>query len=146
LHDRMCGFTLEPGHPNTLAPGKRPMHTLCSCLVERDGRLGYALETPGGHAQTQSLVQILNNLAVFGMDVQEAVEAPRFTHEGDRLLLERRFPAPTRAALAERGHAVELIPAWSSIVGGCAAVALDPRSGVRMGGADPRRDSYAIPA
>jgi gamma-glutamyltranspeptidase / glutathione hydrolase len=145
LHDRMCGFSLEPAHPNALAPGKRPMHTLCSSLVERDGRLYLAVETPGGHAQTQSLVQILNNIAVFGMDVQEAVEAPRFTHEGDQLLLERRFPDATRTGLEERGHTVEFIPSWSSIAGGSAAVTIDHLSGVRMGGADPRRDSYVIP-
>jgi gamma-glutamyltranspeptidase/glutathione hydrolase len=146
LHDRMCGFTLEPGHPNEVAPGKRPLHTLCCSVAERDGRPALAYATPGGHAQTQTLVQILNNLTVFGMDVQEAVEAPRFTHEPGRLLVEARVGAPVRTALARRGHPVGTLPGWSSITGGAAAVSIHPESAIRQAGADPRRDSYAVPA
>jgi gamma-glutamyltranspeptidase/glutathione hydrolase len=146
LQDRMCGFTLEAGHPNEVAPRKRPLHTLCCSVVLDQGRLALAYATPGGHAQTQTLVQILNNLTVFGMDVQEAVEAPRFTHEPGRLLVEARLPGAVRTALARRGHPVGVLPAWSSLVGGAAAVRLHPESGVRQAGADPRRDSYAVPA
>ena len=146
LHNRMCGFTLEPGHPNQVGPGKRPLHTLCCSVAFRDGRLTLAYATPGGHAQTQTLVQILNNLVVFGMDVQEAVEAPRFTHEAGQLLLEARMPAGVRRALSQRGHPVGVLPAWSSVVGGAAAVAMHADSRVRQAGADPRRDSYAVPA
>jgi gamma-glutamyltranspeptidase/glutathione hydrolase len=146
LQNRMCGFTLEAGHPNQVAPGKRPLHTLCCSLVLRDGRLALAYATPGGHAQTQTLVQVLNNLAVFAMDVQEAIEAPRFTHEPGRLLVEARVPRPVRTALARRGHAVGTLPAWSSLVGGAAGVLVHPESGVGQAGADPRRDSYAVPA
>jgi gamma-glutamyltranspeptidase/glutathione hydrolase len=146
LQNRMCGFTLEPGHPNRVAPGQRPLHTLCCSVAFRDGRLALAFATPGGHAQTQTLVQILNNLTVFGMDVQEAVEAPRFTDEPGRLLVEARVPDPVRRDLARRGHPVGTLPGWSSVVGGAAAVAVHPRSGIRLAGADPRRDSYAVPA
>ena len=146
LQNRMCGFTLEPGHPNELAPGKRPLHTLCCSVALRDGRLELAYATPGGHAQTQTLVQILNNLTVFGMDVQEAVEAPRVTHEPGRLLVESRVPAGVRATLTRLGHPVGVLPAWSSHVGGAGAVMVHPESAVRQAGADPRRDSYAIPA
>jgi gamma-glutamyltranspeptidase / glutathione hydrolase len=146
LHNRMCGFTLEPNHPNAVAPGKRPLHTLCCSVVLQGRRLALAYATPGGHAQTQTLVQILNNLVVFGMDVQEAVEAPRFTHEPGRLLVEARVPTAVRSALGRRGHPVGALPGWSSLVGGAAAVALHPESAVRQAGADPRRDSYAIPA
>ena len=84
------------GHPNELAPGSGPLHTLCCSVALRDGRLELAYATPGGHAQTQTLVQILNNLTVFGMDVQEAVEAPRVTDEPGRLLVESRVPAGVR--------------------------------------------------
>lgn len=145
LQDRMCGFTLEPGHPNEVGPGKRPLHTLCASAILQEGRLALAYATPGGHAQTQTLVQILNNVVVFGMDVQEAVEAPRFTDEPGRLLVEARVPAAVRSELARRGHVVGALPAWSSLVGGATAVAIHPESGVRQGGADPRRDSYALP-
>jgi gamma-glutamyltranspeptidase/glutathione hydrolase len=146
LHNRMCGFTLEPGHPNELAPGKRPLHTLCCSVVLRDGRLALGFASPGGHSQTQTLVQVLNNLTVFGMDVQEAVEAPRVNHEPGRLLVEARVPAGVRTELGRMGHPVGVLPAWSSNVGGAAAVAVHPESGVRQAGADPRRDSYAVPA
>ena len=91
-------------------------------------------------------MQVLDNLTVFGMDVQEALEAPRFTHEPGRLLVEARVPGPVWTALARRGHPVGALPGWSSIVGGAAAVAIHPESGIRQAGADPRRDSYAVPA
>jgi gamma-glutamyltranspeptidase / glutathione hydrolase len=146
LHNRMSGFTLEAGHPNELAPGKRPLHTLCCSAALRDGRLALAYATPGGHTQTQTLVQVLNNLTVFGMDVQEAVEAPRVSHEPGRLLVEARVPAGVRTALGRLGHPVGTLPAWSSNVGGAAAVLVHPESGIRQAGADPRRDSYAVPA
>jgi gamma-glutamyltranspeptidase/glutathione hydrolase len=146
LHNRMCGFTLEPDHPNRVAPGKRPLHTLCCSVAIRDGQFALAYATPGGHGQTQTLVQVLNNLVVFEMDVQEAVEAPRFTHEPGRLLIEARLPASVRTALGRRGHPVGVLPGWSSSVGGAAAVAMHSESRVRQAGADPRRDSYAVPA
>ena len=146
LHNRMRGFTLESDHPNEVAPGRRPLHTLCCSAVLQGGRLALAYASPGGHAQTQTLVQILNNWVVFGMDVQEALEAPRFTHEPGRLWLEGRLPRTVRTALGRYGHSVGTLPGWSSLVGGAAAVAVHPQSGVRQAGADPRRDSYAVPA
>jgi gamma-glutamyltranspeptidase/glutathione hydrolase len=145
LHNRMCGFTLEAGHPNEVDSGKRPLHTLCCSVVMEGHRLALVYATPGGHAQTQTLVQVLNNWLVFGMDIQEAVEAPRFTHESGQLLTEARVPRAVTAALRRYGHQVGTLPGWSSVVGGVAAVALHPESGVRQGAADPRRDSYAVP-
>jgi gamma-glutamyltranspeptidase / glutathione hydrolase len=142
LHNRMSGFQLIPGHANALAPRKRPLHTLCCSMVTQDDKLRLVYATPGGHAQTQTLVQVLNNLMVFGMDVQESVEAPRFAHEGTSVLLEGRIGAETRKELVRRGHAVEFLPPWSSVVGGCAAIAVHD-GGTYFAGADPRRDSYA---
>ena len=144
LHDRLCGFTLEPGHPNVLAPGKRPLHTLCCSLVTKGNRLVLAFATPGGHSQTQTLVQVLQNFLTYGMDVQEAIEAPRFVHTGAQVLLEKRIPESVRSALEQRGHLVDYLPEWSTLVGGCAAIAIHPEEGTRQGGADPRRDSYAV--
>lgn len=145
LHNRMCGFTLEPGHANVLAPNKRPMHTLCTSMVTRDDRLFMCFVTPAGHAQTQTLVQILNNIVVFGMDPQEAVEAPRWIDESTRILMESRFSATTGKAMEAKGNKVEWIPPWSGLSGGASAIVVHPEAGTRMAGADPRRDSYAIP-
>lgn len=146
LQNRMCGFTVEPGHKNVLAPGKRPLHTLCTSMVTRDDKLFMSLVTPAGHAQTQTLVQILNNIAVFGMDPQEAVEAPRWIDEATRILMESRFSPSVGKALEAMGNRVEWIPPWSGLSGGASAIVVNPQSGTRMAGADPRRDSYAIPA
>jgi len=143
LNNRMGGFTLQKGHPNQVAPGKRPLHTLCCGIAVEDGRPVLAYATPGGHAQTQTLVQVLNNLRLFGMDIQEAVEAPRFSHDGGYLLLENRINPGADAVLAQAGHVVHRLSDWSSIAGGCTAIAFDPDNGMRFGGADPRRDAYA---
>ncbi len=143
LNNRMGGFTLQKGHPNQVEPGKRPLHTLCCAIAVENGRPLLAYATPGGHAQTQTLVQVLNNFLFFGMDIQEAVEAPRFSHDNGYLLLENRIDPDIDAALSSFGHVLHRLPEWSSIVGGCTAIALDRQSRVRSGGADPRRDAYA---
>ena len=85
------------------------------------------------------------NVLVFGMNVQEAIEAPRVRVYRDRLVdAESRVPADVRPALAGRGHQVNAIPEWSWVVGGGQGIARDPESGALMGGADPRRDGYAL--
>jgi gamma-glutamyltranspeptidase/glutathione hydrolase len=145
LQNRMCGFSLEPGHLNVAGPNKRPLHTLCTSIVTHNGKLFMSFVTPAGHAQTQTLVQILNNIVVFGMDAQEAVEAPRWIDEQTRILMESRFPAAIGAAMEARGHNIEWIPPWSGLSGGASAIVIHPEAGTRMAGADPRRDSYAIP-
>ena len=148
LQNRMCGFTLEPSHPNALGPGKRPLHTLCCSIITQERRLHTVCATPGGHAQTQTLVQVLNNMTVFGMDPQEAIEAPRFTHQSGRLFLELRLGDATTASLRVRGHEVENLPSsWSDVAGGAAVIVAPSENGACLAaGADPRRDGYAIPA
>ena len=83
LNNRMQGFNLEPGHPNEIAPHKRPAHTLSPAMVFKDNAPWLALGTPGGMGQTQFLAQILSNLIDFGMDIQQAIEAPRWQSKGD---------------------------------------------------------------
>src|SRR5207247_4252504 len=78
LGNRMQAFVVEPGHPNVVAPGKRPRTTLSPTIVLRDGRPFLALSSPGGDSQDQQALQVFLNIAVFGMMPQEAVEAPRF--------------------------------------------------------------------
>lgn len=145
LNNRLTGFTLEPGHPNCLAPGRRPAHTLSPAMAFRDGHLCLVFGTPSAPGQTQGLTQIFTNLVEFGMELQEAIEAPRWLHlRGSELLLEDRFPARLRAGLARRGHQVVALEPWDTRVGGAQAILVDRERGCLVGGADPRRDGYAL--
>jgi gamma-glutamyltranspeptidase/glutathione hydrolase len=146
LHNRAGLFTLEPGHPNRVAPGKRPFHTLSPLLATHPGgELAFTLGTPGGDSQPQSLLQIVNNLLAFGMTPQEAIEAPRFrSNAGTRLLLEDRITPEVRARLAALGHEVRIVHGWTATFGGAQMIHIDPESGTITAAADPRREAYAI--
>jgi gamma-glutamyltranspeptidase/glutathione hydrolase len=144
LHDRGAGFTLEPGLPNTVAPGKRPFHTLIPGFVTRTTPQG---ETPwmsfgvmGGSMQAQGHVQLLLNLLVFGMDPQAAADAPRFRHyAGLRVGLEAPVPDSVRAGLTKLGHQVEELPPGSA--GGAQLIIRLDRGYVAA--SDPRKDGMA---
>lgn len=146
LQNRGALFTLEAGHPNRVAAGKRPFHTLTPHLATHpDGRLAMTFGTPGGDSQTQSLLQVFNNVHLFGMTPQEAVEAPRYrSNAGLRLLLESRIAPAAREALRARGHDVRVIDGWTETFGGVQMILVDPRSGALRTGADPRREAYGI--
>ncbi len=93
LNNRTQGFNLVPGHPNELAPHKRPAHTLSPAMVFKNNAPWLALGTPGGLGQTQFLAQILSNLIDFNMDIQQAIEAPRWQSKGAGTVeIEARFP------------------------------------------------------
>ncbi len=141
LHDRGAGFRLDEGHPDRIAPGKRPMHTLVPAMVLKDGRPWLAFGVMGGDMQPQGHVQVLANLIDFGMNVQEAGEAPRFRHLGQGVALESAFTAAAREGLTSRGHTViERRGAF----GGFQGILIDPATGVLMAGSDPRKDGLAI--
>jgi gamma-glutamyltranspeptidase/glutathione hydrolase len=145
LNNRMPGFNLIAGHPNELQPDKRPAHTLSPALALKDGKPFLTIGTPGGMGQTQFLAQMICNLFDFGMNVQEAVEAPRWQSETrGRVELEKRFPAGVAESLREKGYEVRVVDAWEPMMGGAEAIIQDARSGAFMGGADPRRDGYAM--
>lgn len=145
LQNRGALFTLESGHPNQVAPAKRPFHTLTPMLALRDGALAFTIGTPGGDAQTQSLLQIVHNLLLFGMTPQEAVEAPRFrSHGGLQVSIEDRIGPGVRDALTSRGHALTVVPGWTATFGGAQMIQLDPFSGTLTAAADPRREAYAV--
>jgi gamma-glutamyltranspeptidase/glutathione hydrolase len=155
LGQRMQSFLLEEGHPNVLQPGKRPRITLSPTLVLRGGKPFLVLSTPGGDNQDQSLVQVLLNIIEFGMNVQEAVEAPRFqtlhlvsSFDDHRfnpgvLNLEDRITAEVRSDLVSRGHKVEMQAAWGN-PSAPTVIKFNAESGVIEAGADPRRGRYAI--
>jgi gamma-glutamyltranspeptidase/glutathione hydrolase len=140
LHNRGSLFTLEPGHPNTLAPGTRPLHTLVPAMVLRGGRPWLSFGVMGGDMQPQGHVQVLLNLIDFGMNVQDAGEAARFRHSGAGLALESAITPEARAGLASRGHKV--ITSFG-VFGGFQGILFDQKTGVMMGGSDPRKDGHA---
>jgi gamma-glutamyltranspeptidase/glutathione hydrolase len=141
LHNRGNLFSLTPGHPNYLAPGKRPFHTLVPAMVLKDKRPWLSFGVMGGDMQPQGHVQVLLNLIDFGMNVQEAGEAPRFRHSAAGLALESAITPEARYGLDARGHRVI---AQVGAFGGYQAILIDPKTGVLMGGSDPRKDGLAI--
>lgn len=146
LHNRGSLHTLDEGHPNVVAPGKRPYHTLTPLLATSpDGALAFTLGTPGGDSQVQSLTQIVNNLRLFGMSPQAAVEAPRFrSYGGLAVAIEDRVDADVLAALAALGHEVQVVHGWTATFGGAQMIVIDHEHGTLTTAADPRREAYAL--
>jgi gamma-glutamyltranspeptidase/glutathione hydrolase len=141
LHDRGAGFRLDAGHPDRVAPGKRPMHTLVPAMVMRNGRPWLSFGVMGGDMQPQGHVQVLANIIDFGMNVQEAGEAPRFRHMGNGVALESAMSREAREGLTSRGHRVI---ERKGAFGGFQGILIDPATGVLMAGSDPRKDGLAI--
>src|SRR5437868_7306282 len=146
-------YTLNPGEANALAPGKRPRSTLQSTLVMKDGQPNMVLGTPGADQQVLLTMQTLLNMIEFGMNVQQAIESPKwltrafpaspFPHTmypGD-LSVESRIPEDVRKQLLARGHKLKVTGAWSD--GSLAAIVIDPKTGVLNAGTDPRTEAYA---
>jgi gamma-glutamyltranspeptidase/glutathione hydrolase len=145
LQNRGALFTLEEGHPNRVAPGKRPYHTLTPLMaLNVDGSLAFTLGTPGGDSQTQSLLAIVNNMLLFGMTPQEAIEAPRYrSYPGLSLALEDRIPADVRAELTRRGHEIRVVHGWTATFGGAQMIRIEP-GGTLTVASDPRREAYGL--
>ncbi|MGY8777770.1 MAG: gamma-glutamyltransferase family protein, partial [Longimicrobiales bacterium] len=146
LHNRGALYTLADGHPNQVAPGKRPYHTLSPMMaIDTDGGFAFTLGTPGGDSQPQSLIQIVNNLLIFDMTPQQAIEAPRFrSMSGLQVSLEDRVTEEAAKGLMARGHALRLIQGWTATFGGAQMIVFDPTTGVLTAAADPRREAYAL--
>jgi gamma-glutamyltranspeptidase/glutathione hydrolase len=161
LNNRMTYWHLDPDHADCLAPGKRVRHTMNPVMVfapSEDGamRLRLVLGTPGADTQVQANLQVISHVLDFGMNVAEAVEAPRWKdnqsplesaipHEcEDELLVEGRFPAAAVEGLKALGHRVRVLEPWAGVTGREMMIEIDPDSGALMGAADPRFDGYAI--
>ena len=146
LHNRGALFTLETGHPNQIAPDKRPYHTLSPTMaLYPSGEFAFTLGTPGGDSQTQTILQITHNMLVFGMTPQQAIEAPRFRSLGGlRLAIEDRVSEEALLDLRQRGHLLNLVEGWTATFGGAHMIHHDPETGVLTAAADPRREAYAI--
>jgi gamma-glutamyltranspeptidase/glutathione hydrolase len=151
LQNRSAYFALDPAHPNRLEPGKIPLHTLIASLAFRDDALWQIFGCMGADGQPQIHLQAYTAIIDHGLDVQEAVAAPRwlagrFALGGPRDLLnmEARFPAATLAELERRGHVVHRWPDWAERAGHAHGITIDPVTGARIGGSDPRSDGAAI--
>jgi gamma-glutamyltranspeptidase/glutathione hydrolase len=143
LNNRLSGFSLDTRSPNVLAPRKRPVHTLNAVIVLDGSAPRFVYGTPGRHAQVQTNFQLGVGLIDHELDVQAAIEAPRWYHDSGRTLqVESRFSEQVRKGLAAKGHDVQVLEEWAEITGGAQAVAIDA-NGVFSGGADPRREGYA---
>jgi gamma-glutamyltranspeptidase / glutathione hydrolase len=146
-------YSLVRGEANALEPGKRPRSTLQSTLIMKDGQPYAILGSPGGDDQVMRTMQTLINMVDFGMNIQQAIEAPRWSsrafpaspfphtmYPGD-MAVESRIPEATRQALITKGHKLRVDPPWS--LGSNGAIVIDPSTGVLSAGADPRVDAYA---
>jgi gamma-glutamyltranspeptidase/glutathione hydrolase len=144
------------GHASAVAPGKRPRLTPCPAIIFKDGKPFMPLGTPGGDVQCQAMLQVFLNIAVFSMEPQAAIEAPRFAtysypgsfephdyHPGE-LRLERRLVTQVGDTLAGKGHQVVTWPDWTWRAGAVCTITIDRERGLLAAGADPRRMSYAI--
>lgn len=145
LQNRGALFTLEPGHPNVLAPRKRPLHTIIPAFMENDEvQIGFGIM--GGWNQAQAHAQFVSDIADHGLTIQEALEAGRFTKgtfEGCDVNVEALVPGPTIERLRELGHDIQVVPPRSATFGyGQAVMSLD---GVHYGASEPRHDGAAIP-
>lgn len=140
LQNRASGFTMAEGHPNCVAPGKRPFHTIIPAMLGRGSELAGCLGVVGGYMQPQGQVQILRNLLDRGMTAQEAVDAPRFRVYRDReVALEDGYPDEVARGLAERGHMIVRLDPHER---GGAQLVLRDADGFR-GGSDSRKDGFA---
>ena len=141
LHNRGAGFTLEEGHPNEAMGGRRPLHTIIPAMLRKGGRVLMPFGVMGGAYQATGHVRVMSNMIDYGMDPQEALDAPRcFADEGS-LRIERGYAPEVRRALANLGHAVT-VP--DKPIGGGQAILIDPDSGVLHGASDTRKDGCAL--
>jgi gamma-glutamyltranspeptidase/glutathione hydrolase len=152
---RMVQFRLDPDHPAALVPGKRPRVTPNASMVTKDGKLFMTFGTPEGDQQTQALTQVFLNLMVFGMDIQDAIDEPRFRsknfpdsfspHEYNpgTLVLEKSLNDKMGEELEAMGYKIEVVEDWDSNMAAVCAIIRDPETGALVGGADPRQENWA---
>ena len=155
MGQRLQSALTDPNSPNVVAPGKRPRITLTPTLVLKNGEPFMVLSTPGGDNQDQALLQVLLNIVEFGMNPQEAVEAPRFDtqhyvssfddHEflPGSLNIESRVGLKTIEELSQKGHKVKTQSDWGTL-SSPTVITYDSKTGVVAAGADPRRSRYAV--
>jgi len=141
LTNRGACFTLDADHPNTFGPGKRPMHTIIPALAMKNGRCDMSFGVMGAHYQPMGHVQIMLNMLDYGMDVQQAIDCPRFFWEGEKVEVETGTPRATIDGLRARGHDIAVCEQpW----GGAQTIKIDWDRGVLIAGSEPRKDGCAL--
>ena len=147
LQNRGALFEMDPAHPNALAPRKRPLHTIIPAFMEKENiHIGFGIM--GGYNQAQAHAQFVSNLVDHNMNIQAALEAPRFTKltfGGCDVMIENRVPESVREGLTARGHVLDVLADFSGWMGGGQAVLRDSDTGVNYGASSPRKDGAAIP-
>lgn len=149
LQNRGAYFSLDPASANALAPRKRTLHTLIpSMALRRDGRPAIVFGTMGGDGQAQTHLQVYSALVRFGLNMQEAIEMPRWVHGtddqgGETLLMESRFPTTTLEELRQKGHHVQEGSPWTTAMGYAQGIFFDATNGIMQGGSDPRAEGIA---
>jgi len=141
LQNRGAGFVLDEHHDNCIAPGKRPLHTIIPAMAYRDGKPVLSFGVMGGSYQALGHAWVLSNWLDFGMDFQQAIDAPRFHPDNGSLFVERPVPQATRQALTHLGH--QVVEAETPI-GGSQMIYIDWKQGVLQGASDPRKDGCAL--
>ncbi|MCP2605819.1 gamma-glutamyltransferase, partial [Candidatus Aminicenantes bacterium AC-335-O07] len=153
LQDRGALFSLEEGHPNVIAPGKRPFHTIIPGFVTKDNEPVFSFGVMGGAMQPQGHVQILCNIIDFGMNIQEAGDAPRFRHvgssqpnggkmeDGGIVYLESGISSEVIRELVRKGHRVAHA---IGVFGGYQGIWIDTKRGILIGASESRKDGCAI--
>jgi gamma-glutamyltranspeptidase/glutathione hydrolase len=143
LHNRAMGFSLDPDHPNCIAPGKRPMHTIIPSMVSKDGKIVMSYGVMGGEYQAYGHMQFLTRMFDFGLDIQQSMDLPRVfpDPETGNLQVESGLAKNIVDALKTKGHTP--VPAAKPI-GGSQAIWVDWEEGVLTGGSDPRKDGCAL--
>jgi gamma-glutamyltranspeptidase/glutathione hydrolase len=147
LQDRGAGFTLDPASPDVLAGGKRPFHTIIPAFMERgDARIAFGIM--GGANQPLAHAQFVSNIVDYGMNIQAALEAPRFTKrtaDGCDVSIEGRVPLESLQGLSERGHQIAIRRDYTQEMGRGQAILRDSKTGMNYAASDPRTDGAAVP-
>ena len=147
LQNRGAGFVLDPKHPNVLAGRKRPFHTIIPAFMEKDEiKIGFGIM--GGPNQPLAHAQFVSNIVDHGMNIQMALESPRFTKSGPAgcdVQIESRMPTAELEGLKQKGHQIDLRAPYSLNMGRGAAVVFNTKTGIKQGAADPRSDGAATP-
>ena len=148
LQNRGAGFSLDPNHPNRIEPGKRPFHTLIPAMVFKNGQLLMSYGVMGGDVQAQGHVQLLVNLIDRGLNLQQAIDAPRVRYiSGRGVMIEDELTAPVITDLIRRGHE-RVLPGpgltHRALMGGGQAIMIDPVTGALLGASDARKDGMAL--
>ncbi|WP_307720607.1 gamma-glutamyltransferase family protein [Dictyobacter kobayashii] len=149
LQNRGAYFSLDPQAANALAPHKRTLHTLIPSMALKDGKPAMVFGSMGGDGQAQTHLQVYTASARFGLNIQQAIEMPRWIHGAqyggieETLLVEDRFPAATLETLRQMGHTVQVGDAWLPTMGYAQGIIFDPATGVMQGGSDPRAEGIA---